>query len=132
MWSVGGSNEKTQHHQFFTTNTWGTRPLKKYEIRRRNRSQKASVSKRGKWVSVRQRESRACDVTILARSGPLFLTDLAFSTPRDKLMPSRSNNMSPLPLPEVEMCDMNRRITQVCVCSYAFRRFSSTIYIVGG
>ena len=42
---------------------------------------KLSVSHRQKWVSMKQKKSRSCDVTILTRSGPMFLTDLALSTP---------------------------------------------------
>ena len=49
------------------------------------------------------------DVRISARSGPLFLTDLAFSLPcmrgsglTDISQFTHSNNMNPLPLIEVE------------------------------
>ena len=53
--------------------------------------------------------SRSFDATILARRGPLFLTDLVFNTPsvrgpglRDTSPPSNNKNISLLPLTEFE------------------------------
>ena len=58
---------------------------------------------------MRHRKSRSFEATISARSGPLFLTDLAFKIPslsgpglRDTSPPSSSNNISPLLLTMVE------------------------------
>ena len=58
---------------------------------------------------VRQKKSRSFEATISARSGPLFLMDLAFSTPsvsgpglRDTSPPNSSNNKSPFLLTIVE------------------------------
>ena len=53
--------------------------------------------------------SRPFDATISARRGPLFLTDLVFTTPnvrepglRDTSPVNNSNNINPLPLTEFE------------------------------
>ena len=89
-----------------TTNTWGTRAWRKYEIRsHKNLSESSGRT----WVSVWQRKSRSFYVTISARSDPYSLQIWHSGTPsvrgtglRDTPPPSRSNNITPLPLTKVE------------------------------